>query len=72
MAELTKYKCSCGSQKFRMMTMRETMVDFGMEGAIGGHPMLTMGGEQFMGFRCVKCGKPVPTYDAEIMRKEVI
>lgn len=72
MAELLKYKCTCGSMKFRMLSLKELIVNFELEGGVSGHPMLTIGSEQFLGFRCVKCGKPVPQNEAEVMRKEVL
>lgn len=71
MAELKKCQCGCGSMKFRMLSVKELIVDFERE-SMPGHPMLTPGSEQFMSLRCVKCGKPVESYDADLMRKEIL
>jgi len=69
---LVEHKCNCGSKKFYLCRETRLLVDFGMEGAIEGHPALMGKHEIFRGFVCASCGESVSPKLAHEMRQEVL
>lgn len=65
-------KCHC--KRFWRMRTLEMIVDFGVEGAIAGHPRLE-GPEQVLiqsNFRCAECGFIIAGDMASAMEAEVV
>ena len=67
------FKCDCGSMKFLLITTNTLLVDFTQEGAIKGHPHLTLDSNSSQDiFKCDECGATVPHEQVLEMRREVI
>lgn len=66
------FSCMCGSKRFVLVRNSGTLVDFGKEGAVEGHPHLENIGEESCLFKCDGCGTRVPDEQAQEMLKEVL
>ena len=56
---LKEFSCGCGSKEFILFQRKETLVDYGKEGAIEGHPFIASLDLRATSIECYSCGKAV-------------
>ncbi len=66
------WTCICGSKEFELTRSEIIIVDFGREGAIGGHPHIGKGCSGPQVISCSRCDTKVPDEIASRMLKEII
>ena len=70
---MKEWTCICGSKVFILTSLGSTVVDFGLEGAIEGHPYITRGGNTGKSsLVCAGCHTRVQDDVADKMIKEIV
>ena len=56
---MKEFSCECGSKEFILFQRKETLVNFGKEGAIEDHPYITSLSLHATSIECYSCGKTI-------------